>query len=153
VDPFYRIRAKHEREIGSNWTLGLSQKVWYYRNDGWGYDTDISFRRQFGSNDFLSVSTEIKYQQSDRETEFNQSVSLHRALANLESISYSVGVLGISEPNIRVNDYYAEARYRRAIKDDWLFVEVVPQILVSRDESWRPQPRLFINLEVLFFDF
>ena len=133
--------------------MGLSQKIWYYKSDGWGYDTDISFNRAFGADSVLSISSEVKYQQNDRETEFSQSLTLHRALTELNTLSYSVGVLGSSEPNIRVNDYYVEARYRRAIRDDWLFVEFVPQILVEREENWRPQPRLFVNLEILFFDF
>lgn len=153
VDPFYRFRVKYGRKLGTTWSLELRQKIWHYKSDGWGYDTDLSFNREIGSRNILSISSEIKYQQSDMETEFSQSVTLRRALPELQTLSYSLGVLGSSKPNIRVNDYYVEARYRRAIQDDWLFGEVVSQVLVSRDENWRPQPRLFFNLEVLFFDF
>ncbi len=32
-------------------------------------------------------------------------------------------------------------------------MEVAPQVLVSRVENWRPQPRVLVNLELLFFDF
>lgn len=152
VDPFFRIRAKYRRQLGTTWSLGLSQKIWYYQSDGWGYDTDISFTREFGARNILRVASEVKYQQNDKETEFSQSVMLHRTLGELETLSYGLGLLGTNAPNIRVDDYYVEARYRRAILDNWLFVEVVPQVLVSRDESWRPQPRLLFNLEVMFFD-
>lgn len=153
VDPYYRFRARYLQPLGDTWSLGISQKIWYYRTDGWGYDTDVMFSRPLASGKVLDISSEVKYQQSRKQTEFGQAVSLHETLGELETLSYTLGLLGISEPNKRINDYYIEARYRRAIRDDWIFLEAAPQILVSRSENWRPEPRLIVNLEFLFFDF
>jgi len=153
ADTFYRFKAQHEQAISNGWSLGVRQKIWHYKSQGWGYDTDVSFNRQLAIDKVLSVSSEIKYQQSHERIEFNQAIAVHTTLAQYETLSYEIGLLGLSKPNIRINDYYVGAQYRRAIKDDWLFLEVVPQVLVSRDENWRPEPRLILNLEILFFDF
>ena len=153
VDPYYRFRARYNQSLGDIWEFNLSQKIWYYRTDGWGYDTDVMFTRPVLTDKVLEISTEVKYQQSRKQTEFGQAVSIHETLGNLETLSYTLGLLGISEPNKRIDDYYIETRYRRAIREDWLFLEAAPQILVSRYENWRPEPRLIINLELLFFDF
>ncbi|NKB32600.1 MAG: hypothetical protein GKR91_05830 [Pseudomonadales bacterium] len=152
-DPFYRISAKYNHEFGNNWSMGYRQKLWQYQSNGWGYDTDVEFRRKFGTDNYLSFETEIKYQERDEETEFSQAVALNRRLTDLDSLRYSVGVLGSNEPNIRINDYFTEVRWRRAIRADWMFLELVPQVVVSRDDNWRPQPRFFVNLEMMFFDF
>lgn len=153
VDPYYRFRARYQQPLGDIWSLGISQKLWYYRTDGWGYDTDLMFSRPVLSGKVLDISSEVKYQQNRKQTEFAQAVSLHETLGDLETLSYTIGLLGISRPNTRINDYYVETRYRRAIRDNWLFLEMAPQILVSRSENWRPESRLIVNLELLFFDF
>lgn len=153
VDPYYRARARYQRDLGETWSLRFSQKAWYYRTDGWGYDTDLMFSRALGPDKVLEFSSEVKYQQSRGQKEFAQSASIHQSLADLRTLSYTLGLIGYSEPNTRISDYYVETRYRRAMREDWLFLEVAPQIIVSRDENWRPEPRLLLNLELLFFDF
>lgn len=153
IDPYYRFRARYQQALGDFWSVGISQKLWYYRTDGWGYDTDVIFTRPLASGKVLEIHSEVKYQQNRKQTEFGQAMSLHETLGDLRTLSYTVGLLGLSEPNTRVDDYYVEARYRRAVREDWLFIEVAPQILVSRYENWRPEPRLLVNLELLFFDF
>lgn len=152
LDPFYRFKAQREYKIGNDWSARIRQKVWHYKSQGWGYDTDVAFSREIASGQVLEVSSEVKYQQHREQKEFRQSVALHSALAQYETLSYELGILGTSEPNVRINDYYVGTRYRRAVRSDWLFLEILPQLLMSRDENWRPQPRLILNLEVLFFD-
>ena len=152
ADPYYRFRARFHHSLGNAWALGINQKIWNYRSDGWGYDTNVMFTRPLASSDVLEISSKAKYQQNHNQVEFAQTVSLHQTLGNLVTLSYTVGALGLSKPNPRINNYYVETQYRRAIRSDWLFLELVPQILVSRNENWRPEPRMIVNLELLFFD-
>ena len=153
ADPFYRFRANFGRDLRGSWSLGFDQKIWYYHTRGWGYDSVVFFDREFDERQFFRFATEVNYQDDRNEVEFGQSVSLHRTLGNMQTISYELGVLGLNRPNVRINDYYVQARYRKAIYEDWLIMELAPQLLVSRDENWQPEPRLFLNMEVLFFDF
>ncbi|MEX0964626.1 MAG: hypothetical protein WDZ52_11370 [Pseudohongiellaceae bacterium] len=152
TDPFYRFKSQYEHRLNDEWSLGYRQKIWHYRSQGWGYDTDISFNRKLDRGRILRISSEARYQQDRKVTEFSQSVTLLEALEQFETMSYELGILGINTPNVRINDYYIGMQYRRAIRDQWLFLEVVPQLVVSRDENWRPQPKLMLNLEMLFFD-
>lgn len=152
ADPFYRLKTQYSRKINDDWSLGYRQRIWHYKSQGWGYNTDVSFNREIDQGKILSVSSEVRYQQDRRLTEFSQTIALHNALKQFETLSYELGVLGISKPNVRISDYYVGAQYRRAIRDQWLFLEVIPQLVVSRDESWRPEPKLIINLEMQFSD-
>ncbi len=152
ADPFYRLKAQYAYQLSDDWSLGYRQKIWHYKSQGWGYNTDVSFNREIDQGKILSVSSEARYQQDRRLTEFSQTIALHKALRQFETLSYELGVLGVNKPNVRINDYYVGVQYRRAIRDQWLFLELVPQLVVSRDESWRPQPKLIVNLEMLFFD-
>lgn len=152
ADPFYRLKTRYEHQINDDWSLGYRQKIWHYKSQGWGYNTDISFNRRIDQGRILSVSSEARYQQDSKLTEFSQTIALHNALKQFETISYELGILGINKPNVQISDYYIGAQYRRAIRDQWLFLELIPQLVVSRDENWRPQPKFIVNLEMLFFD-
>ncbi len=153
IDPYYRLKVDTEYELGNAWSVGFAQRIWYYHHDGWGYNTDLVFNRQLAKDRVLQITTEVRYQKDDNITEFAQLLSVHRPMGNLRSLTYSLGLLGVSEPNTRVNAYFVEGRYRQAIWEDWLFLEITPQIVVDRDENWRPETRLVANLEVMFFDF
>jgi hypothetical protein len=153
ADPFYRFKAVYGLQFNNNWSMGFSQKLWHYDSRGWGYDTEVAIIKELGPDRFIRVASEINFQDDSNELQLGQSIALHRTLGAMETISYELGVLGSNRPNERVNDYYVQALYRKSIVEDWLVLETAPQILVSRDENWRPQPRLIFNLEVLFFDF
>lgn len=152
ADPFYRLKTQYEHKINDDWSLGYRQKIWHYKSQGWGYNTDVSFNRRIDQGKILQISSEVRYQQESEQTEFSQTIALHSTLRQFETMSYELGVLGINTPNVRINDYYVGAQYRRAIRGQWLFLEIRPQLIASRDEDWRPQPKLMINLEMLFFD-
>jgi hypothetical protein len=153
VDPYYRFRARYALPLNEKWQAGLDQKIWYYDSRGWGYETELSFIRRLEADRFIRIASEGNFQDSRNRTDLIQTVALFRTLGDQETLGYQLGILGTNKPNVRVNDYFAQLIYRRAIYEDWLLLEFTPQILVSRVESWRPQPRLLLNLEMLFFDF
>lgn len=153
IDPYYRLRANYERQLSNDWGLGIRQRIFHYDSAGWGYNTKVTFRRALTSAQVLLVSSDIQYLQSRGQVEFGQSISLHKSLSNQRTMSYEAGVLGRSKPNQKIDLYYVGAQYRRSVRSDWLFLEVIPQVLVERGDSWRPQARLSINLEMLFSDF
>jgi len=113
----------------------------------------VYFNRALSVDKYVRIDSEIKYRNDRDELEFGQYISLNRSLGDMEFLSYEVGVLGVSKPNIRIDDYYVQVMYRKAIYEDWLIMEFSPQIVVSRDENWRPQSRFVLNFEVLFYDF
>ncbi len=153
LDPFYRFRANYRTQMNERWSVALRQKFWYYDTRGWGYDTRMSFDRELDRSSVLRFTSQVKFKDSNNVVEYAQLATLHRSLGDLETLSYELGVLGADEPNIRINNYYVQARYRKAIYENWLILELTPQIMLSRDENWRPESRLLFNIEVLFFDF
>lgn len=153
LDPYYRMRANFDQPLAGGWGLGVRQRIWHYDSEGWGYNTNLSFRKALNERRILHIASDIRYQQERGQIEFGQSVVVHRLLSEQRSLNYEVGVYGTSKPNRKINLYYAGAQYRRAIREDWLFLEFVPQVLMERENNWNPRPRLSINLEMLFFDF
>lgn len=152
LDPFYRFRTRFGTEFAEHWQVGLDQRSYFYHSDGWGNDLRVYFGRQITERLLLRMTTEAHYRHHLRETEFGQYLSLHQTLGERETMSYEVGMLGVNRPNTRIQDYYVQMVYRKAIYEDWLILEVVPQVLTERDMDWKTDPRLQVNLEVYFFE-
>ena len=153
-DVFYRFRSRYSTVLGEHWDSSLRHRVYYYHEDGWGQDMRLAVGRDIGDSFYLRVGTDLNYQHTSlRELEFSQNVSLNQDLGEFETISYEVGLLGTNRPHTKVEDYYAQMVYRKAIYEDWLIMELVPQMLFEKEKSWSPDPRVQFNLEVYFFDF
>ena len=153
LDPFYRFKTRYGHDINSQWGLGVDHKIWYYHTEGWGQDARLYFTRSIRDDMFLRFDTEANFRDRDNEFEYAQTVALHRTLGERETLTYEAGVIGTSQPSNRVESYYAQSVYRKAIHEDWLVMELVPQLVMERDNDWNPDPRIQFNLEVYFFDF
>lgn len=153
LDPFYRFKTRFNRGINEQWDIGVDQKFWYYHTEGWGQDARLFFTRSIREDTFLRFDSEAKFSDRDDQFEFAQTVALHRTLGERETITYEAGVIGVSQPTPRVESYYAQSVYRKAIHEDWLVLELVPQLVMERDKDWKVDPRIQFNLEIYFFDF
>lgn len=153
LDPFYRFKTRYSHDIDSQWAVGVDQKFWYYHTEGWGQDARLYFTRKISDDMFLRFDTEANYRRSYKEFEYAQTVALHHTLGERETLTYEAGVIGTSQPSNRLMSYYAQSVYRKAIYEDWLVMELVPQLVMERDNDWNPDPRVQFNLEVYFFDF
>tara|TARA_R110002072_G_scaffold170552_2_gene324121 strand:+ start:41864 stop:42967 length:1104 start_codon:yes stop_codon:yes gene_type:complete len=153
LDVFYRFRTRYGVSLSDNWTFGLSNRVFYYHHDGWGQDTRLSLLNRINDQWSFRVDSEVNYEHQDRLTEFGQSVAWQQRLGERETMSYELGLLGQNRPESGVDSYYAQMIYRKAIYEDWLVLEVVPQLLFENRYNWEPDPRVQLNFEVYFFEF
>jgi hypothetical protein len=99
------------------------------------------------------IQSEVNYKHDERLTEFSQSVALYQALGERETMTYEVGLIGQNRPVATVDNYFIQMVYRKAIYEDWLVLELVPQILSEYEYDWKLDPRVQLNLEIYFFDF
>lgn len=153
LDPFYRFKTRYNHEIDAQWGVGVDHKLWFYHSDGWGQDARLYFTRKIRDDMFLRFDTEANFRDRYNEFEYAQTVALHRTLGERETLTYEAGVIGSSQPSNRLESYYAQSVYRKAIHEDWLVLELVPQLVMERDNDWNPDPRIQFNLDVYFFDF
>jgi len=153
LDPFYRFRVRYGVDLSDDWYAGFSTRIFYYNIDGWGQDTRVFFTRTVTEALNFRVESEVNYEHNKRLTEFSQSVALYQALGERETMTYEMGLIGQNRPVATVDHYFMQMVYRKAIYEDWLVLEVVPQLLAEHEYDWEPNPRVQLNLEIYFFDF
>lgn len=152
LDPFYRFRTRFGKDISDDWYLGFSNRLFFYHHDGWGQDTRLFFNRSITNSVNFRIQSEINYRHDKRLTEYGQSFALHQDLGPQSTMTYELGLIGSNRPVAEVDNYYAQMVFRKAIYEDWLIMEVVPQLLFESRYDWEPDPRVQLNLEVYFFD-
>ncbi|MDO9520202.1 MAG: hypothetical protein Q7L19_08330 [Pseudohongiella sp.] len=152
LDPFYRFRIRYGADINEDWYFGLSNRVFYYHHDGLGQDSRMFFTRTITDAVNFRIESEIKYRHDERLTEFAQSFAIHQELGPQATMTYETGLIASNRPVTEVNNYYAQMVYRKAIYEDWLIMEVVPQLLFESRYNWKADPRVQLNLEIYFFD-
>src|SRR5690606_36940160 len=152
VDPFYRFRMRYGANITENWYLGFNNRMFYYHHDGAGQDTRLFFSRPITDTLNFRIESEVNYRHKKRLTEFGQSIALYQELGDMETMTYEVGLIGRNRPVAEVDNYFAQMVYRKAIYEDWLILEVVPQLLFENRYNWEPDPRVQLNLEIYFFE-
>lgn len=152
LDPFYRFRIRYGADISDNWYLGFSNRIFLYHHEGPGQDTRLFFSRPITTTLNFRIESEVNYRHKRRLTEFGQSLALHQELGEQETMTYELGLIGANRPVASVDNYYAQMVYRKAIYEDWLIMEIVPQLLFEHRYDWKPDPRVQLNLEVYFFD-
>lgn len=152
IDPFYRFRIRYDTAFGEDWFFGLSNRLFYYHQDGFGQDTRMFFSREMTSQLNFRVETEVNYRHEERLTEFGQSVALFQTLGDQQTLSYELGLIGRNRPQKTVDNYYAQMVFRKAIYQDWLVMELVPQLLFEDRYDWKADPRVQLNLEIYFFE-
>lgn len=152
-DPFYRFKVRYGKDLNENWYGGVDSKLYFYHQDGWGQDTRVYFSRGISENLNFRMDSEVKFSDKDNEFEFGQSFSIHQALGERETLTYELGAIGISQPSPRTENIYLQAVYRKAIYEDWLILELAPQLIAERENDWKPDPQFQFNLEVYFFEF
>ncbi|ALO45713.1 hypothetical protein [Pseudohongiella spirulinae] len=152
VDLFYRLRSRYSVDLNEDWYLGFTNRIYYYNQDGWGQDSRLFFTRTIDPVWNFRLETQVNYEHQERLTEFAQSFALHQQIGERENMVYELGLLGKNRPVSEVDSYFAQMVYRRAIYEDWLILEVVPQLLFEYRYDWEPDPRVQLNLEVYFFE-
>ncbi len=153
VDPFYRFKVRYGKNLNEKWYGGVDSKLYFYHQDGWGQDSRVYFSRTISDGLNFRMDSEMKFSDKRNEFEFGQSFSIHQSLGERETLTYELGVIGISQPNPRTENYFLQAVYRKAIYEDWLVMELAPQLISERENNWKPDPQFQFNLEVYFFDF
>ncbi|WP_018982566.1 hypothetical protein [Salinimonas chungwhensis] len=69
---------------------------------------------------------------------------------NKTAVIYTLFTEGESRPNYRLGEVYTSARWRSNPTRDWLFFEVEPFVLFTRDEGFKPSYGVALRVEAYY---
>lgn len=150
LDYFTRINFRRDFELMDDWYLQARQSFNYFHRERLGTLSQLVFAKQVCDVCFFRNKTEVQFRDKRDRFEFAQVATMGYLLNNDSAISFQLGVIGESDPNPRIMNYYFRTDYRYRLHEDWLFLNIVPDISFPRERDFHLRPAITFRLEVLF---
>lgn len=144
-------------EVARSWFFGrgevrVSQDLYWYREDGAGASTRLIYQTPLPGPRFFRSESEVIWYHDERYFAYREDVGLSHEFSPLHAVRFGLGIRGVSEPRNQVNAYFTNVRWRKNVYEDWLFLELRPELLFERGDDFEPEPRVFVTLEMYFGD-
>ncbi|WP_369602531.1 hypothetical protein AAIA72_06140 [Hahella sp. SMD15-11] len=150
-DPFVRIKAARKW----NWPhdggeTHFQSTLFYTHIEHLGFKNALTMDKPLKERWLGRSYTDASWDDDDHSWTFVQSFSAFFTWDERRLIENRVAWIGENKPSLRSTDYLYQFRYRQKLYQDWLFLQVVPEALWSRDKNWDLSPSLSVGLELVF---
>ncbi len=149
VDYLVRIRASRRFPL-EDWSLYVSQSVYWFYSTGGGADTQLEFDHQLDADSLFRAAFFARWSDANDDISLSEVISLTHQLSDRRSLSYQAGIYGTNRPGLHVTDYLLQLRYRQRVHSDYLFMELIPEIRYRKDAGFRAEHSLLVRIEMVF---
>lgn len=149
VDYYLRFRLTRDVLL-SRGNFQFKQAVYWFDSSGLEADTSGEVNHSIIDNLLFRSTTGANWQEETDETKLRQIFSLTHKLSDRRAISYQAGFYGTSEPTTHTTHYSLTAHYRQNLHDDYLFMDLIPQITYRKEYDFRADYSFIFRLEMVF---
>ena len=161
VHPFARSSASYV------WPLGLvqvklTQSLYQFNTTGLGESTLLEADHHFSDKVLFRASSGATFLYVNQYFDLHQDFSIFQTLDQQESVLYQVSANGFgrpvtqfsldgsSRPITGVSEYVALVLYRMRLHQDWIFVELSPQLHYPQINNFQLNAQFITRLEFMF---
>ncbi|MEC8103317.1 MAG: hypothetical protein CSH37_02415 [Thalassolituus sp.] len=148
-DPFIRLRARRPVYF-DYWNLNLRQELNYYTSDGYGSVTDLTFDRPIDTQRLFRLETEAEYLLNNDYFTLMYGGGLYHEINPIYAYAVLARATGDSEFGPTFDAYEFGVRVRRRVYHEWMFAEIQPQYVWTRENEWKPTPVIMFRLQAEF---
>ncbi|MDH5571923.1 MAG: hypothetical protein OEY89_09170 [Gammaproteobacteria bacterium] len=149
LDFYVRLRITRDFPF-DNWILKVNETLYWFDSIGSGFDTYLDFERNLSSNVLFRASSAARWSDENDYFTLSQFFSIFHTLSERRAISYYIGVIGQSQPQIHSSDYLIGSRYRQKLYRDWLFAEINPEIQYRKTADFKAEHKIIFTVEAFF---
>jgi len=151
VDPYVRLRAFRDF-IYSQWVIRASETPLWKRPEGSSAASEIAMLRPFNDEWQLRLTSKATWRSTTNYFDLAQIGSLYFTPDKRTAYTFELGAFAPSDRSLNLNVYSVTLRARRQIYQDWLYLEVTPQVLYQETNGFSPASSLMLHIEALFGD-
>ncbi|AWL13253.1 hypothetical protein HMF8227_02804 [Saliniradius amylolyticus] len=150
LQPYAKSTLQKTYAISADDKIKLEGSVYYYTQDRFGSHLMAEYERQTGDNALLRFANHYYFR--DETDDWLWQHSLRHFIQTDESTALicSLYAEGVNQPNYRATEYLTSVRWRHNAVRKWLFFEVEPFVLWSREEDFKPSYGLALRVEGFF---
>ena len=142
-------KYRHFKEF-DKWAIRFSQSLRWYSHTSWESITGLDFERPFSERFLFRTYVEgAWYEEKDGYFPL-LAFSLFQALENDRALEYEWRNEFETRPTDRLSEIELRVKYRQTVWRKWLFFEIAPQVLFSRDRDFDSNPGIVLKLEAVF---
>lgn len=149
-DPYVKTVLSYKTMLNADWRLFAEQGGFWYLADGVLARTQVSFTRKVFGDMGLNLSSVALWTRDEDNWDLAQTASLLQPLNADTALAWRVGETWKTQPLFRETQYFADVTGRRRLFSDWLYTEVRTGFSWSREDDFRPTPRMYVWLEAFF---
>jgi len=149
IDTFIKFKFSREDKLGQ-WTVSWDETPYWQDSIGWGFDSSLVFNRKINEKNLFRSSTFAGWKNATEQFEMSQVFAIFHTFNPKKAISFYVAAYGVSEPIVHTTEYLLGSIYRKNIHEDYLFLEIEPQIRYQRINRFQPEHSIALRLELLF---
>lgn len=151
LDPFVRHSLTRRWDLGADWTTRVRSRVSYFNSSGYNYDTYWRFDRMLDPDLGFRFQTRIDWSQQEDYMQMSQVLGVTRFLDNRHLLDHAFGVLSNGLSHTEVDTYYVALTHRSVLYQDWIILDLVPQIDWDRERNFDSSLSFTARIEILFF--
>lgn len=149
--PYVRVKTRREFDFEPA-LLRLSQRFTRYEDIGFESRSTIDLERLAGELNFLRASSEAVWREDRQGLELTQAGEVARQFDSHRAASLRVSMTSLTSPSAVVDRYDVSLRFRRRLREQWCFAEIVPRATFPNDRDFRFTPSIVLALELAFGD-
>lgn len=142
-------RYRYQTEI-DDWTMRFTERVRWYEDDGWESRTRQDFERPIRDDLFFRITPGLDWYERKDGLYYNVAASVFHLLSEDHALQYELNNYFHTEVSDHHKEVNVRVRYRRKIWQDWLVLEIAPQLAWYEERDYDTVPGLFIRLETWF---
>jgi hypothetical protein len=149
ITPFVRTRGSYSNQMGE-WRMKVAESVYWFSTTGAGADTQLDMEQVWTASTLFRASANAIWSRNDQNIDLSQRLSIYHTLNDRTVLLYQLGVFEATNPAYQVMDYVALLFCRYRLHQEWLFLELSPQLHFPRVNDFHPSPAYHMRLEALF---
>jgi len=149
VDSYVRLGARRNY-VFSKWSLYLDESVYSFDREGESFISIVELNRLVEENLLFRSTSRARWVRTNEYIETTQIFSLFQTLDQDRLVILRAGVYGVTEPAVYATDYRVSASLRKNLRQQYLFLELIPQIRYQKVHDFHAERGLILRLEWVF---
>ena len=149
LDPFVRMRLRKSWYPSMDFELRLTGNIFWFKSKGFGHRWRFEADRKVSEKYLFRFDNQASWVQRDGFFNFSHGPVIFHKINSKNVISYGSAVESTSH-SVEVQNYKAYVGYRSQFYQDWLYIEIQPEVNYPREREFRLTPILHFKIETVF---
>jgi len=147
------LRFRIQGELGSKWNTKLTQRIFWYTNDGWRSNTELTFNRAVGKRNLFRQTFNTVWSENLNISEgfrYTITSSFTQPLVKTAALRYHWSSIYFTQPETGWTSTTLSLRYRQRLWRDWVTLEFAPFVSWNDTSNWEANPGAAFSIALIF---